>query len=204
MKKTTVIFGCLGWTLLFVVSCLTINIYFPEAAVKKTADEIVDEVRKTDEQEKTKKEKQDLSSSSFSFVAVAYAQEAESVSTPKIRALKQSLSDRFPHLVPFFDAGNIGEGNDGYLQVRNEEGLALKDKASLRRLVKEENSDRESLYTEVAGALDIDPSQIQRVQKIFAKSWIRKSRPGWWIQREDGQWVRRNHEENRKEASQGR
>ena len=29
------------WSLLFLFSCLTINIYFPEAAVKKTADEII-------------------------------------------------------------------------------------------------------------------------------------------------------------------
>lgn len=192
MRKTiqfSAIFGCL---ISFVLSCLTINIYFPEATVKRTADDIVEEVRGTKEEDKTKKEK-NLSLSSFSFVPVAYAQEREEekVTTPKIRALKESLKARFPSLVPFFDGANIGEGNDGYLQIRNEETMTLKEKATLRQLVKEENRDRESLYAEVAKALEIDSSQIPRIQRIFAESWIKNARPGWWIQKEDGEWTRK-------------
>ena len=40
----------------FLLSCITVNIYFPEAEVKKVAEEIVDEIRK-DEGEKEKKDK---------------------------------------------------------------------------------------------------------------------------------------------------
>lgn len=47
---------------LVLVSCVTINIYFPAAAVEKVADKIVDEVwgeklNKKMEEEKTKEEK---------------------------------------------------------------------------------------------------------------------------------------------------
>lgn len=35
----------ISWPLLFVFSCLTINIYFPEAAVQKTAEEIASSQR---------------------------------------------------------------------------------------------------------------------------------------------------------------
>jgi uncharacterized protein YdbL (DUF1318 family) len=190
MKKSTILF--LTFLALFVlaIACVTINIYFPEAAVQKTAEEIVDEVRKAEEEGK-KKEDKEVMQSSFSLIPMAYAQEEERVSTPKIRALKQSLKDREPLLLPFFEKGNIGEGNDGFIHVRNEDNLSLKEKADLRRLTKDVNSDRENLYSEVANALDIDSGQIPRIQKIFAKRWIENSRTGWWIQKEDGQWERK-------------
>ena len=172
------------------VACVTINIYFPEAAVQKTAEEIVDEVRKSEE-EGGKKQEKDIVLSSFSFIPAAYAQEEERISTPKIRALKQALTDKEPLLQPFFEKGNIGEANDGFVQIRSEDDLSLKEKANVRRLTKDVNNDRENLYAEVARALNIEKSQILRIQKIFAKRWIENSRPGWWIQKDDGEWIRK-------------
>jgi len=193
----------LAAAVLLVFACVTINIYFPEGAVKQTADEIVTEIRKSGEEEKEKekeKEKDILTwesktvvdstwlAGSFSLVPAAYAQETK-VTTPKIRALREALKERFPKIKPFFDNGNIGEANDGFVKIRNEEGLSLKQKALLRKLVKEENGNRKDLYTEVARALDIDQSQIPRVGRTFAQSWIEKALPGWWIQNEDNEWI---------------
>ncbi len=181
----------LATALVFLFSCVTINIYFPEATVKKTADEIVEEVRKPESKEK---EKKDISaqSSSFSLVSSAYAQQETEVSSPAIRALKESLKQRFPAIEPFFERGAIGEANDGFIQIRDESALSLKEKADLRNLVKDENADRKNLYAEVAGALNIDPSQIPRIQKIFAESWIKNARSGWWVQEENGQWKKKS------------
>jgi uncharacterized protein YdbL (DUF1318 family) len=190
MRKFSPIFTIFVFLFVWTIACVTINIYFPEAAVQKTAEEIVDEVRKSEEEGK-KKQEMDLVQTSFSFIPAAYAQEEERVSTPKIRALKQALKDKEPLLGPLFDKGNIGEANDGFIQIRSEDSLSLKDKADLRRLTKEVNSDRESLYGEVAKALNIEESQIVRIQKIFAKSWIENSRPGWWVQNDDGEWIRK-------------
>ena len=192
----------IGWPLLFLFSCLTINIYFPEAAVEKAAEEIVDEIRKTDKKDKEKKDrisqeneiKKSLLSqqSTFSFVPTAYAQQREEqVSSPKIRALKKSMKDRFPKLRPFYDKGNIGETNDGRIRIRNEKGLALKEKALLRNLVKGENKDRKDLYAEVAVAMEIASSEISRIQKIFARKWIQNTESGWWIQEESGEWTKK-------------
>jgi uncharacterized protein YdbL (DUF1318 family) len=158
--------------------------------LQKTAEEIVDEVRKSG-QEGKKKEEKSVSQSAFSLIPAVYAQEEETVSTPKIRALKQSLKDKEPLLKPFFDQGHIGEANNGMIQIRSEEGLSLKDKAELRRLTKEVNSERETLYAEVAKALNIEESQVPRIQKIFARRWIENSPPGWWIQNDDGEWIRK-------------
>lgn len=190
MRKLSPVFTIVINLFVWTIACVTINIYFPEATVQKTAEEIVDEVRKSEEEGKKKQDKE-MVQSSFSFIPAAYAQEEQTVSTPKIRALKQSLKDKEPLLRPFFDQGNIGESNDGFIRIRSEENLSLKDKADVRRLTKEVNSDRESLYAEVAKALNIEDSQIPRIQKIFAKSWIENSRQGWWIQKNDGEWIRK-------------
>jgi uncharacterized protein YdbL (DUF1318 family) len=201
MRLKSLKFASISLSFLFLFSCLTINIYFPEAEVQKTADEIVKEIRKSEEEKKEEKknvayvdEAQKIlpdRGTSFSLIPVAYAQEEVEVSTPKIRALKQSLKERFPKLKPFFDKGNIGETNDGFIKIRDESGLNLKEKASLRNLEKDENNDRRNLYSEVAGALDVDPSHMGRLRKTFAGTWIKEAKAGWWIQKEDGGWVKK-------------
>jgi uncharacterized protein YdbL (DUF1318 family) len=182
--------------LLFVLACITVNIYFPEATVKQAAAEIVDEIRKTDAEKKAPEAAAVLpalrEASPFSLVPAAYAQEATNVSTPAIRALKESMKSRFPSLQPYFAAGNIGESNKGMLDVRDETGLNLQAKAALRNLVKDENGDRTKLYAEVAKALAIEASQIDKIQKIFAAEWAKSAAAGWWIQQEDGTWVKKS------------
>ncbi len=176
--------------LVTVLACVTINIYFPEATVKKVAEDIVEDVRKPTAKEKDKASPT-VSAESFSFIPAAYAQQETEVSTPAIRAIKESLKSRFPRLEPYFEKGNLGESNVGLVEIRDESGLPLKEKGELRNLVKDENADRSNLYAEVARALNIDASQIPRIQKIFAASWIKNSRPGWWIQQDDGEWVKK-------------
>ncbi|MCJ7580033.1 MAG: YdbL family protein [Candidatus Aminicenantes bacterium] len=199
MRNRPIISALFCWLLVLFFSCVTINIYFPEAAIKEIADEIVGEVRKTEEKKKdevkklsVKEENRLKQSKTFSFVPAAYAQDQEtSVSNPKIRALKEAIKARFVEFERFYDGGHVGEAIDGFVQVREEGDLSLKDRAQLRSLVKDENEDRKNLYAEVARALEIESSQIPRLQKVFAESWIEKARPGWWIQKEDGEWVKK-------------
>jgi len=187
----------LGGLALAVLSCITVNIYFPESEVKKTAEDIVSEVRaaEKEKQDEAKKDKALISetrrASAFSLVPGLWAQQETEVTTPRIRALKESLKTRFDSLIPHFDAGRLGEANTGYLASLKEEGLGLQERAVLRKLVADENKDRRELYAEVAKALDIDPGQINRIEKIFAEQWIGQARPGWMIQKPDGAWVKK-------------
>ncbi|MBN2408409.1 MAG: YdbL family protein [Candidatus Aminicenantes bacterium] len=197
MKTRHLGFGAAAAAIALVLACITVNIYFPEATVKQAADEIVEEIRKRDAKDQTAAEtvreeaRSVLRSTGFRFVPAAFAQEETTVSNPAIRALKESMKQRFPNLKPFYDSGNVGETNDGRVEIRDEGGLDLKTKAALRGMVKDENSDRTKLYAEVAKALNIEAGQIDRIRKIFAESWQRDASPGWWIQKESGEWVKK-------------
>ncbi len=52
MKKRYAVGTVAAVGLVFVLACITVNIYFPEATVKQAAEEIVDEIRKTDAEKK--------------------------------------------------------------------------------------------------------------------------------------------------------
>ncbi len=200
---------CLFLICLLFVSCVTINIYFPAAAVEKAADRIVDEVwgeklKKKIEEEKMREEKKSEESPQgvfenyhrkhilVYFVSVAHAEEADiNVTTPAIRTLKESIKQRASKLIQFLDSENAGLTNDGLLKIRNTDGLTLKERAQLERLVKAENADRNALYLEIAKANNISPDKVDDIKKIFAKSWIKQAKPGWWIQLEDSKWVQK-------------
>jgi uncharacterized protein len=180
----------------FLVSCVTVNIYFPAAAIQKAADQIVDDVRKMPEQKPEQKpgEKPDKTSllDRFRFFrlgpAEAQAAVDVNVSTPAIRGLKTSLANRFPQLQPLYAKGAVGETNNGLVAIRDPAALSLKEKADLSRLVDQENADRQALYAEIVRANNLDGSKLGEVQKLFANSWRDKSSPGWWIQQDNGQW----------------
>jgi uncharacterized protein YdbL (DUF1318 family) len=179
---------------LALLSCITVNIYFPEAEVKKAAEDIVKEVQGADKNKEKKDEtkKETVAQShAFSLVLGLYAQQATEVSSPRIRAIKASMIARFEQLVPSYDAGRIGIGIDGLLQIRSEEGLSLQDKSVLRKLVNDENKDRKDLYAEVTKAMNIDASKVGDVQRIFADQWIGAAHTGWMIQKPDGSWVKK-------------
>jgi len=179
----------------FFFSCVTVNIYFPVAAVEKTAEEIVKEVREQQpetEEEESKPAEPETSHSNWNLVKVAYAQEgALEVSNASIRALKASIKARYPVLIPYLKKGIVGENQSGFLEIRTWKGLSLPEKAKVKRLLDAENKDRMGLYKEVAKALQISQNQLERLQKIFAKEWQKTVPSGTWIQKEDGTWVKK-------------
>ena len=184
--------------ILFIAACVTVNIYFPAAAVQKAADEIVGDVRNIEKKDEQKPEEKQKINKLFKEPkrlswgpSVAYAQIDIEVSTPAIRALKDSMKERFPQLKPFYDRGNIGESNMGLLETRDLTGLNLKEKADLSRLVELENKERKALYTEIMKANKFGPEVLPQIQKIFANSWREKSQSGWWIQKDSGEWEKK-------------
>lgn len=180
----------------FCSACVTVNIYFPAAAVERAADQIVKETwggpadtNKAPAPPQSRAPTAPLFRISVSFVSEAQAQEADiNISNPAIRSLKEAIKQRSDAIKPYMDRGNVGIGRDGLLALRNTDGLSLKDRAEVQQLIDAENRDRESLYAEIAKANNIDRDSIPKIKTIFARSWIDQARPGWWIQDAQGGW----------------
>jgi uncharacterized protein len=184
----------------FLISaCVTVNIYFPAAAVERAADQIVKETwggpgepAKAPPKPQSYNRFSPLRAVSLSLVHEAYAQEADiNVSNPAIRALKDSIKQRSNAIRPYMDRGNIGIRQDGLLTIRTSDGLNLKERAEAQQLIEAENRDREALYGEIAKANNIPQENIPKIKSIFAKSWTEQAQPGWWIQDSQGNWKKK-------------
>lgn len=158
---------------LLIFSCVTVNIYFPAEKVESVAGEIVDDIRDRKGADKGSSLKNLLLQKTLFalFSSNAWADDVTAVSNPTIRALKEKMKARYAQMKPYYQKGMLSEGGNGYVSLGNTGGLGLKEKRDLKNLVDTENKDRASLYREVAKAMKIDPSQINRIAEVFAKEW---------------------------------
>ena len=163
------------FAMIILFACVTINIYFPAEKVESVAGDIVNDIRGKKPDQKEGQSKNDGAFLPEIRIALslssAWAEDVTTVSNPTIRALKEKMKARFQALKPYYQKGALNEGGDGYLSVADPGGLNLKEKRDLNGLVDAENSDRRTLYSEVAKALKIDQGQISRIAGIFAKEW---------------------------------
>jgi uncharacterized protein YdbL (DUF1318 family) len=181
------------WILSIFMACVTVNVYFPAKEVEKKAGDIVDDIRKMEPPPPTTPSGPQSSINQLYDLIfsnrLAYAQKNDEASNPSIQSIKQHIRDRFPRLVPFFQKGLIGEGRTGFIEILENKGGAQTEKNDMKSLVDAENRDRRVLYQEVAKSMNISSDQIGKVQRIFAQKWHRAADRGWWIQKEDMQWV---------------
>jgi uncharacterized protein YdbL (DUF1318 family) len=196
--------------LLLLGACVTINVYFPEAAAEKAADRIIDQVyggapqaapKAPDDKRSSVLPADPLAtqtddrnvllaaaSAVLDFVvSPAHAQAPDlNVSTPAIRALVSSMEARHASLVPFYSSGAVGLTDDGMLEVRDQNAIPLAERNTVRKLVADENQDRGSLYAEIAKANN-NPNWVTDIRNTFARRWIDKAQPGWWY-KDGGSW----------------
>ena len=184
--------------LVMLAACVTVNIYFPAADVQKAADKIVDDVTSPEPKAPPKPDSSGWLLKQFRVVRTlsfgpecAHAQVNVNVSTPAIRALKESMRNDFHQLRPYYEKTVVGENKNGFVEIKDSSGLGLKEQAEVKRLVDQINKDRTSLYREIQTANNYPSEILPQIQKIFANSWREKSRAGWWIQNDDGQWIKK-------------
>ena len=184
------------WILSIFMACVTVNVYFPAKEVEKKAGDIVDDIRKI-EPSPPPSPSGPQSSLNQLYDLIFHnrpglcPKSRRRFPTRPSKTLKQQIRDRFPRLVPFFPKGAIGEGRTGLVEIRDTKGLTAAEKNDLKSLVDAENRDRRALYQEVAKSMNISSDQVGKVQRIFAQKWQSSADHGWWIQKEDGQWVQK-------------
>ena len=187
---------CAAVVTVVLAACLTVNVYFyPSEEVDQTAQQIIEDIRGTimpeNDLEETPKG-EGAGSQGWHLTGVAHAADKEtSVSNPAIDAIKKRITQRFDKLKPYFKAGAIGEANDGLVSIRDASILPMKDRATLNRIVNEENADRTALYQEVAKELGVETKDLPKVQQSFAKKWQAFAGAGWWVQDAAGNWSKR-------------
>lgn len=183
----------------FSVACVTINVYFPEAAAVEAADRIIDKVRGEDSAEPTTRLQPDRSNQPSPVVAMAAglgrllisdarAQEAIDFDrpSPEKTALENSLAARFPSLRPYLDSGAIGLADSGLLEIRDRNLVPLKERNTVLQLVAAQNNDWNALYAEIA-RLNNHPEWQDSIRRTFAERWAAKADKGWYY-REGGTW----------------
>lgn len=218
MKRAIAVTGLtslLGLALL--ASCVTVNVYFPAAAAQQAADKIIDAVTGTTGSPPTQgpqskpqsppdKEPPSADASATRagsvllaatgrvlelLVPAAAAQQRANldISTPEIRAIIGSMRQRFQQLDPFFASGAVGLTADGTLAVRDPSSVPLTQRATLVRLVAQQNQDLSLLYTEVAKA-NGHPEWASDIRNVFAQRWIaRAHQKGWYYRDSSGNWA---------------
>lgn len=195
----------LALTALTLAACVTINVYFPAAAAEKAADRIIDDVwgpegkpkadaaPKGDEQSSLGAQEPGrvlvaaLGGALDFVVPVAEAQADLDVSSPAIRSLVASMESRHGQLEPYYASGAIGLTADGLVELRDPNAVPLAERNQARKLVADENADRNSLYREIAAA-NGKPEWETDIRSTFAQRWIAKAHGGWWYRDAAGGW----------------
>ena len=187
---------------LWLMACVTINVYFPAAAAENAADRILEEVygRQPDAAPKPPPAKNTTEPTSSKdpatapvalrvlqwLVAPVQAAADIDISTPAIQAITNSLAQRRPSLEPHFNSGAIGMGADGQVKIRDLNAVPLRERNQLQQLVAADNRDWNALYQEVAKA-NGHPEWEDEIRATFARRWVAKAPSGWWYQ-DGGAW----------------
>lgn len=190
--------GCLA-----LAACVTINVYFPAAAAEKAADRIIEDIWGTgkagqpqgDEQSSIRPVPDRMMVAALRgvldfVIPPAHAQADIDISSPAIRALTASMKSRAADLDAFFGSGAIGLTSDGLIEIRDANLVALADRNRLRKLVSDDNSDRNALYREIATA-NGHPEWEADIRGTFAARWIANARDGWYYKSSAGAWTQK-------------
>ncbi len=189
-------------------ACVTIHIYFPAAAAEEAARSIVRDVLEHQGAPDAERPGPDpdaalepawrdagaakrlplLARALERMVAPAAAQNMDlRVDTPAANRLRAAMRERHAQLAPHFRSGAIGFGRDGFVTVRDLSEVSLRERATVRQAVDEENADRRALYAEIARA-NGRPDWENQIRETFARIWIEEAPSGYWYQDPAGNW----------------
>jgi uncharacterized protein YdbL (DUF1318 family) len=184
------------------MACVTVNVYFPESAAERAADIFIKDVYGQDENNGPGAgggEPQgaiDIETpGGFALwfhlgellIPGAHAQQPDiNISTPAINALRGAMEARHRQLKPFYESGAVGMSATGLISLRDPKLVPLQQRNKTKKLVVDENADRNRLYGEIAKA-NGHPEWKKDIRAIFAERWVGNAPGGWWYQ-SGGKW----------------
>ena len=199
--RSTLLLKILPALVLLLPACVTINVYFPAAAAEQAADKIIGEVWGPESEKgppgKTSRDTQPPPQSSLERAAgrvrlvaaktldvliptaAAAAEPDLNIATPAIRQLTQSMEARHAQLKQYYDSGALGLTSTGLIEVRDLNAVPLPQRTQVRKLVSEENADRNNLYREIAVA-NGHPEWESDIRSTFGQRWVQRAASGWY------------------------
>lgn len=185
------------------VGCVTINVYFPEAAAQKAADQFIGNVLGEPDTAPKPAPKgpaeqpaaPDPSSAMLLDLLIPAAHAASEpdlrIATPATEALRASMRTRFQNtLQGLLASGAVGFTNDGLVAMHDPSKVPLSQRAQANAAIADENRDRNALYAEVAKA-NGHPEWAAQIRATFARGWIERAHAGWYYQDAQGAWKQR-------------
>ncbi|HXD35891.1 MAG TPA: YdbL family protein [Rhodanobacter sp.] len=186
------------------VGCVTINVYFPEAAAQKAADQFIGNVldQANPAAKPAAKEPppapQDNSGHPSAMLLDLLIPAAQAAEAPNIRiqtsateAIRGRMHQRFSGILgKLLDSGAVGFTHDGMVAMRDAAKVPLSQRAQANAAVADENRDRAALYREIAIANN-HPEWESQIRSTFAKGWIDKAHAGWYYQNAAGAWQKK-------------
>jgi uncharacterized protein YdbL (DUF1318 family) len=197
--------GCIFSVAVVLVGCVTINVYFPEAAAQKAADQFIGNVlddsgvarpagdKSPPATDKPAPGKQPSAALLDLVIPAAHAADAPDIQvrTPETDAIRERMKARFGgQLKSLFDSGAVGFTANGQVAIRDAGSLPLELRSQASAIVGQENSDRDALYREIAKA-NGHPEWESQIRKTFAEGWVQRSPSGWYYQDAAGAWKRK-------------
>jgi len=179
-------------------ACVTINVYFPEAAAEKAAEQFVGKIIDSGAAEPQpqpapndgKPPGDSPGAMLLDFlIPSAHAQQANiNIQTPQVQAIQSRMKQRFDStLAKYFSSGAVGFTKDGLVAVRDAANVPLAERAPMNQAVADENRDRQAVYREIAVA-NGHPEWEAQIRSTFAKQWVQQAKSGWYYQDAGGAW----------------
>lgn len=205
----------------FLAACaiITVNVYFPEKAVKeayKSLDEMLlkkgEEKSATDQtpaeepkapetkpQSRLFDELPSLSLVSEARASDNYAEDlaVELSSMSEVLKAYEEMSGRLPRLRALLDGGVVGINAQGLIEVRDKGKLTPQDDV----LVKAENGSRKVVVTGMAKAIiklnkqkeskAVINQVLPKAAATYSEIKREEAKPGWWVQLQNNRWVQK-------------
>lgn len=112
------------------------------------------------------------------------------IGTPPVIVVKHSIAQRTSRLVRFYEAGEIGLGQDGFIYLRDGVKMNLAKRQIAEKLIDVENQERRALVQALAdsnGRRDAEPE----IWELMRARWNQQWKSGWWLRDAAGKWSRK-------------
>lgn len=112
------------------------------------------------------------------------------IGTPPVVVVKHALAQRTSRLIRFYEAGEIGLGQDGFIYLRDGVKMKLVKQQIAEKLIDAENQERRALIQALADSNGRrgDEAEVWQLQRA---RWQQQWKSGWWLRDAQGGWSRK-------------